>query len=305
MFEEYRKHLSETGASPATVRGYFCDVRSFARWFSETLGEDFLPSAVTPVDVREYFAAIRDQKPATLARTLRALNSFFRWAQSVGLARSNPVSGIRAPREQRRPPKALSEQELHRLKRAIYRAGKPRDIAVFELLSNAGLRVGELCGLRIGDIRLSERKGKVLVRRGKGNKYREGPLNLEARRAMASYLATRPGAKEDEALFVGQRGSVTPSGIWRVLQGYAKAAGVTVSPHVLWHTFTTRLLWTAGADLVTVKELLSSAARISRRRPFTGTVKSRTCARWWSVHQMRENKGIPVLVVASVLNRES
>ena len=169
-FEEYRNHLVETGASPATVRGYLCDVRSFARWFSQALGEDFSPSAVTPVDVREYFAAIRGQKPATLARKLRALSSFFRWAQSVGLVKSNPVSGIKAPREQRRAPKALSEQELHRLKRAVYRAAKPRDIAMFQLLSSAGLRVGELCALRVGDVCLSERKGKVTVRRGKGNK---------------------------------------------------------------------------------------------------------------------------------------
>lgn len=231
-------------------------MRSFARWFSEALGEDFSPSAVTPVDVREYFAAMRDRKPATLARKLRALNSFIRWAESVGLAKSNPVSGIKAPRGQRRPPKVLSEQELYRLKRAVYRAGKPRDIAMFELLSNAGLRVGELCGLRVGDVRLSQRKGKVLVRRGKGNKYREVPLNLEARRALANYLETRPGVTEGEPLFVGQRGPMTPSGIWRVVQGYARAAGVTVSLHVLRHTFATRLLRNAGADLVTVKELL-------------------------------------------------
>ncbi|MBE3519183.1 MAG: tyrosine-type recombinase/integrase [Firmicutes bacterium] len=139
------------------------------------------------------FGAISEQKPATLARKLRALNSFFRWAETVGLVKSNPVSGIGVPREQRRPPKALSDQELHRPKRAVYRMGKPRDIAMFELLSNAGLRVGELCALRVGDIRLSERKGKVLVRRGKENKYLEVPLNLQARRAVVNYLATRPG----------------------------------------------------------------------------------------------------------------
>ncbi len=92
--------------------------------------------------------------------------------------------------------------------------------------------------------------------RGKGNQYREVPLNLEVRRAVADYLATRPGVTEGEPLFVGQRGPMTPSGIWRVLQGYAKVAGATVSPHVLRHTFATRLLRTAGADLVTVKELL-------------------------------------------------
>ena len=93
MSEESREHLVATGASPATVRGYLCDVRCFARWFSETPGEHFSPSAVTSVDVREYFAAMRDRQPATLARKLRALNSFFRWAQPVGLVTSNPCWG--------------------------------------------------------------------------------------------------------------------------------------------------------------------------------------------------------------------
>lgn len=80
------------------------------------------------------------------------------------------VSGVRASREQRRPPKAPSEQGLYRLRRAVYRADKPRDVAVFELLSNAGLLVGELRAVRVGDVCLSERKGKVTARRGKGNK---------------------------------------------------------------------------------------------------------------------------------------
>ncbi len=256
MFEQYCKCLAEARVSTATIKGYLSDVRSFVRWFSETLGEEFAPSGVTPVDVREYFAAMRDQKPATLARKLRALNSFFRWAQSVGLVKLNPVSGIKTPREQRRPPKAVSEQELHRLKRAVYRAGKPRDIAMFELLSNAGLRVGELCALRVGDVCLSERKGKVAVRRGKGNKYREVPLNIETRKALVAYLSTRPGADPNEPLLVGQRGAMTPSGVWRTLQSYARAAGVAVSPHVLRHTFATRLLRKAGADLPTVRDLL-------------------------------------------------
>ncbi len=107
-----------------------------------------------------------------------------------------------------------------------------RPCAVFELLSNASLRVGELCALRVGDVSLSERKGKVIVRRGKGNKYREVPVNIETRKALAAYLSTRPGADPDEPLLVGQRGAMTPSGVWRALQGYARAAGVAVSPHV-------------------------------------------------------------------------
>lgn len=80
-------------------------------------------------------------------------------------------------------------------------------------------------------------------------------MNLEARTALSSYLEVRP-ASDCKELILGERGPMTPSGVYRMLQKYADAAGVHVSPHVLRHTFATRLLREAEADLVTVKELL-------------------------------------------------
>lgn len=143
---------------------------------------------------------------------------------------------------------------MYRIRRAVYKAGKPRDIVAFELLANAGLRVSELCRLEIEDVVLSERKGKVVVR-GKGNKYREVPLNVEARKAIRQYLEVRP-VSDSNRLILGERGRMTPSGVYRLLQRYASAAGMHVSPHILRRAFATRLLKEVGADLVTVKELL-------------------------------------------------
>jgi len=104
------------------------------------------------------------------------------------------------------------------------------------------------------DVVLSERKGKVAVR-GKGNKYREVPLNVQVRKAVRRYLEVRL-ASDSNRLILGERAPMTPSGVYRLLQKYADAAGVLMSPHMLRHTFATRLLREARADLVTVKELL-------------------------------------------------
>lgn len=257
MLGEYRNYLMSRSSSPLTAEGYVSDVAFFAKWLEETTGETFSANSVTPVDVREYVSyltTVKRLKPASIARKVRALNNFFDWLVGTGKAKSNPVLGVKVPREAKRPPKSLTDQELYRVRRAVYRANNPRDIAVFELLANTGLRVSEVCSLQLEDITLSERKGKVAVR-GKGNKYREVPLNLEVRTALSSYLEVRP-ASDSRKLFLGERGPMTPSGVYRMLHKYADAAGVHVSPHVLRHTFATRLLREAGADLVMVKKLL-------------------------------------------------
>jgi site-specific recombinase XerD len=117
------------------------------------------------------------------------------------------------------------------------------------LLSNTGLRVGELAQLTLGDIELSLRKGLVTVRSGKRVKYRQVPLNVDARRALEEYLPVRPSG-EGECLFIGQRGGgLTPPAIWRVVKRYGKHAGLAISPHTLRHTFGTRLARSKDVDL--------------------------------------------------------
>lgn len=192
-------------------------------------------------------------KPASVMRHVRALNSYFDWQVSVKALPSNPTAGARLPRQARKTPKSLTGQGLRRLRRAVFKGRNDRDIAVMEVLLNAGLRVSELCALRVEDLEISLRKGELTVH-GKGDKYRDLPLNADARRALETYLAKKDLTSGQ--VFMGQRGPMTPSGVYRMLQKYAQQAGLRVSPHVLRHTFATRLLREAGADLVTVKEML-------------------------------------------------
>jgi integrase/recombinase XerC len=220
-------------------------------------GEAFDPKAVLPEDLRDYrqhLLAVRRAAPATINRRISALRAFFAFLAARGEIPSNPAARLSGVRTARPAPKALSETELRRLLREARRSPHPLHRAVILLLAHTGLRASELCALRLADVILSERRGKIVVR-GKGEKVREVPLNAEAREALREWLSVRPAAPDD-ALFVGRRGRLTPSGVWRIVREYARRAGVEAHPHVLRHTFATRLLREAGADLVTVAEIL-------------------------------------------------
>jgi len=191
---------------------------------------------------------------------------------------TNPAGEVKGLRQGRRTPRALDAQEVYRLQRtaaarrqlAEAKAGPGlvtptlvdavRDEALLNLLLYTGLRVSEAAALRVEDVVLNERSGKVIVRSGKGRRYREVPLHREARRALAAYLAVRSGDRAgdpcDRPLFLGQRGPLGARGIQMRLAALGEAAGVAVTPHVLRHTFATRLLRQAKADLVTVATLL-------------------------------------------------
>jgi integrase/recombinase XerC len=163
---------------------------------------------------------------------------------------------VKGVRQVKAAPKALSNLELRRLLREAHKSGKARDIAIIETLANTGLRVGELAKLTVADAEISERKGTVTVRSGKGAKYRQVPLNGDARRAISSYLQVRSHSAES-GLFLGQRDEpLTPSAIWRVVKKYGQRAGLSISPHTLRHTFGTRLVRAGGIDLVTVAAMM-------------------------------------------------
>ena len=256
--EQFRRYLTQVGASPLTVRGYLADLTLFATWFKEARGEKFAPKAITPMDLRDYksyLMTVRAAKPATVNRRLIAVSRFCRWAKSAGLIADNPAEDIKLQKTQRLAPKSLTRQEQNALIRAVEKNGGKRDPAIIHLLLDAGLRLSELASLKRSDIDLSERKGWVRVRLGKGMKTREIPLNRDVRKALEEYFAVFEG-KGDEPLFSGQRGPLSANGIWEIVKKYAYQARLEhCSPHTLRHTFGKNLV-DAGTPLDQVALLL-------------------------------------------------
>jgi len=259
VFQAFAQALEREGRRPLTVASYRSDLKGFAAWFTQTNGEAFAPQGLTALDVRAYqgyLLTVAQFKPATVNRRLAALSRYCAWARAQGLLQGDPTEEVQGVRQVKPAPKALGAPELRRLLREVHKRGVPRDIALLELLANTGLRAGEATQLTREDIELSARKGKVTVRSGKGAKYRQVPLNADARRALEEYLAVRPQTGTP-AFFVGQRGhGLTPSAIWRVVKQYGQRAGLEISPHTLRHTFGTRLVRGKAVDLVTVAAMM-------------------------------------------------
>ena len=261
-FSRFDQDLARQSKSALTRHGYGADLRDYARWVQTTYGEAFEPGGITAEDVRQYRAhllTVRHAKPATINRRLAALSMFCRWAVQHDLLHDDPTTDVPAAQQARSAPKALNRSDLNRLLRKVKQSGNPLHVAVILMLANTGLRVGELVALDTTDVEISERSGKVRVRLGKGSRYREVPLNAEARQALRAYCKVRPQpAPSVQSLFISQRGeALTASGVWRMLSKYARQAGLEhVSPHVLRHSFASLLLREQQVDLVTVADLL-------------------------------------------------
>ena len=225
----------------------------------------FVPDEVMPRDVRDwkvYQQAMEKAAPATINQRLTAITRFFRWARSQGICRENPAEDVNNIRLESCQPKALDKLTLRKLLRVA--RSHPRDYAILEILAGTGLRVGELLMLKVGDVEIKERSGKVIVRRGKHENYCEVPLTLDVRKALKAYLdADHPEKDNPETpLWIGTHGGLNHrSSVTRMLEKYAIQAGIeSVNPHALRHTFATRYLNANPDDLRGLARLLGHAS---------------------------------------------
>lgn len=219
-------------------------------------------SRLQPADVRQWLASLRRKNyaPASMARMLSSLRSFFRYLQRQGLVNNNPAQGIRAPRGEKRLPRTLDVDRAGQLLDQLPADTVPevRDWAMLELLYSSGLRLSELTGLDLPDLDLAAGQVRVL---GKGGKQRDLPVGSKARAALQDWLAVRGQlARDTPALFVGERGArIHPSVVrQRLRQAGQLELGQHLHPHMLRHSFASHLL-ESSQDLRAVQELLGHA----------------------------------------------
>ena len=268
-------YLVEQDRSELTVSSYKSDLIDFMNWFEKSNQKPAQSTTVTPLDLRayrNYMQKERQLKPSSVNRHLAALRSYFNWAYDTGRIVSNPTIGIKSIRSSRRAPKWLNRSECFALLRTAAESIQlsevkeltsstqqaVRDQAIVALLLHAGLRVSELCALQLPDVKIRSRSGWVIIRFGKGRKYREVPLNKDCRKAVDLWLSVRP-LDEQDYLFTGRRNSwLKPRGVQRLVKKLAEKARLgdkQVTPHTLRHTFGKNLVDT-GVSLDRVAMLL-------------------------------------------------
>ena len=295
----------ERGASEHTLRAYRREVRAFAEYLQETLGDAGIRAA-EHTHIRGYLGVLYDKglSKTSAARALAAVRSWFKWMAKAGLVENNPALLVSTPKLPKHLPRVPGVEELNRVMNSLSGAseefgvphssrkvramnGPPeavatwpeRDRVIFELLYGCGIRNSELVGLNMGSVKWRDDAVRVF---GKGKKERLVPLGDEAAAAIRAYLPLRQTRLEtagkaklvhDGPLLMNMRmrGAcrLTTRSVGRIVKSIALSRGLAadVHPHTLRHAFGTHML-EEGADLRAIQEMLGHE-RLSTTQRYT------------------------------------
>lgn len=277
-------------ASDHTTASYERDLRQFLAWMRRDLGHAPCLADLAHVNakrVRAFMAARRRDgiSSRSLARTLSALRTFFRWLETEEIARNRTFAQVSLPKVPHGIPKPLTiEKAAEVVRRDAEDWIALRDTAVLLLLYGSGLRISEALGLRRSDAPIAG--VEVLRITGKGGKERLAPVLPVAREAVARYIAQCPHTLPPaEPLFRGEKGGpLSPRIIQLRMQALRDSLGLppTATPHALRHSFATHLL-SAGADLRQIQELLGHAS-LSTTQVYTEVDRDRLLAVYDKAH---------------------
>jgi len=264
---EYLTYLEkERRLSPHTVKNYSRDLQLLNLEFSDCLAD------ITTHDIRRLVATLhaRGRGGKTLSRALSAWRGYFNFLIERKGHKHNPCLGIRAPKKDKRLPKALSPDEISQLLETEEADEKGiRDQAMFELCYSSGLRLSELASVTMRDLDLDD--GTIRVT-GKGNKTRIVPVGKKANAAIRRWIQVRKNLNKpiSNLLFPNKDNQpLSCRTIQHRLTQWTKKQGLgqNVHPHMLRHSFASHLLQSSG-DLRAVQEMLGHAS-ISTTQAYT------------------------------------
>jgi integrase/recombinase XerD len=265
----------EKGLARTTVESYRLDLERFAQ---SLLPHDEISDAEV---LRRHVDSLYKARMAarSIARHIATLRNFFRFLMETGAIQRDPTELLASPKQWQSLPKYLNQKQLQELVTSPD-TSKPqglRDRAMLEFLYATGLRVSELCRVRVSDVERNLGYVRVV---GKGNKQRIVPVGKAALKAVEEYLdsgrARLLKARPSPYLFISNRGgAMLRQSFWKLLAGYGKKAGIFhgLTPHVIRHSFATHLL-EGGADLRSLQTMLGHAD-ISTTQIYTHVMRSR------------------------------
>jgi len=276
----YLRHVEvERRMAANTIEAYRRDLTKLAAFAAARECQlEVLDRADLEAFVRDVMAG--GLSPTSTARLVATVRGFYRFLRTVGDVGQNPADDLHAPRTLSSLPHSLALDDIDALLQApdVATPKGLRDRALIEVLYATGLRVSELVGLRLSDLRTNEGLLKCI---GKGSKERIVPMGDTAVEWVQKYIAeARPvllGKKTSPWVFVNARGGARLSrlGFWKILKACGRRAGVRgrLSPHVLRHSFATHLL-ERGADLRAIQAMLGHAD-LSTTQIYTHVLEAR------------------------------
>jgi integrase/recombinase XerD len=264
--DAYLTHLTvERRLAANSVESYAHDLVLLGQFAA---GRGRKVDALTRPDLEGFVRELMSEgrSPRSVARAIACYRGFYRFLVIDGRLKANPADELRPPRAWKSLPRYLSVEDIDRLiaQPDVATPRGLRDRALIELLYATGMRVSELIGLRPADVNLD---ASYLTCTGKGDKQRIVPIGDEAARWVRQYLRDARGVllgkRTSPRLFVNARGGgsgLTRVGFWKILKHYARQGGLkmSISPHVLRHSFATHLL-ERGADLRAIQMMLGHA----------------------------------------------
>lgn len=260
----YASYLeTERHSSDNTVASYVRDVTQFARYLHDD--EHIVLEDCQEEHVERYMAymAGKGKSPASVARCVASLKSFYSYLLSRGEIDHNPARNTAPIRTERKYPQILTgkEVELFLEQPQCVDPKGYRDHAMLELLYATGIRVSELISLDLEDVNLSA----AFLRCSSRGRERIIPLYATAVRALGDYMRDiRPQIvldSQEKALFVNMNGErMSRQGFWKIIKSYGEKAGITedITPHTLRHSFAAHLI-RSGADIRAVQAMLGHA----------------------------------------------
>ncbi len=246
---EYERKLSDN-----TIKSYLNDLKDFDIYFKGDL------LSLSYDDLKKYIASLQDKNTRTIAHYLTVINSFYLFLVNDDIIKKNPCEDIASPKVNKKLPTFLTEEEVTKLLDInLFTPYDYRNKAMLELLYATGLRITELCNLKLTDVDLGNCFIRVL---GKGKKERIVPVTDLALKYLVLYAEQYRNIilkdKDSEYLFISNSlTNISRQGFFKILKKECKRAGIekNVSPHILRHSFATHLL-KHGADLRIIQELL-------------------------------------------------
>jgi integrase/recombinase XerC len=270
--DEFLRTLRERNSSPHTIKAYAGDLDNFSSYVGSREWR-----SIDHLTIRGFLSHLYDKKleKASIARSLAAVRSLYRWLAQEGVVEQNPAALVSTPKLPKKLPRVPTIEEMNSVldgEMPEVAAFPEREHLMFELLYGCGIRNSELVGINTDDIRLST---EAILIRGKGKKERYVPFGDSVKSALARYLPARQqllGGKKKvtQSLLVNRRGgSLTTRSVGRIVKKIAVARGLSpdVHPHTLRHAFGTHLL-EEGADLRAIQEMLGHQ-RLSTTQRYT------------------------------------